>query len=93
MKMREVMKMWRRCRKCIIRYEDDDSFDSEDADKDGMPEIEEETTDEKRLRMAKSIINEAKMLRKRKEVNDDNDDEDEMVTGYLQNSLVWISCY
>jgi hypothetical protein len=65
-----------------------DDFDSEMADPDEGPIIEEETTDEKRIRLAKQVINEAKMLRKREELNRDDVDEDEAITGILQNGIV-----
>lgn len=65
-----------------------DDFDSEMADIDEGPLIEEETTDEKRIRLAKQVINEAKMLRKREELERDDEDEDEVITGILQNGIV-----
>lgn len=50
---------------------------------------DEETADEKRLRLAKQVIGEAKMLRKREAIMDeDNQDEDETITGMLQNNIV-----
>jgi hypothetical protein len=65
-----------------------DDFDSEMAEPDDGPLMEEETTDEKRIRLAKQVINEAKMLRKREELERDNEDEDEALTGILQNGIV-----
>lgn len=57
-----------------------------------MPQVEEETTDEKRLRLARDIINEAKLLRKRRELDEAEEEETEEVTGILQHSLV-IFCH
>lgn len=65
-----------------------DDFDSEMAEPDEGPLMEEETTDEKRIRLAKQVINEAKMLRKREELERDDQDEDEAITGILQNGIV-----
>ena len=65
-----------------------DDFDSEMADGPDGPLLEEETTDEKRIRLAKQVINDAKMLRKREELERDDDNEDEALTGILQNGIV-----
>lgn len=67
--------------------DDDFSDDSYASSKEDLHE--EETADEKRLRLAKQVINEAKMLRKREALmEDDGQDEDEAITGMLQNNIV-----
>ena len=44
-----------------------------------------------RLRLARGIIEEAKLLRKRREIDEAEEDEAEEVTGILQHSLVRLS--